>query len=147
MIQTTIKRLSYKIRHEFLTINTLVIAGAAVITLSWVWGSLDVMQRNYERQRTLDQKVQQQQLVELETRNLELETAYLKTSEYQERAARQYLGLASSGEHALILPNRPGDSSEPTGSTAATSNSNATAPVRPSNYEQWLRFIFGARAS
>jgi predicted histidine transporter YuiF (NhaC family) len=75
MIQTTIKRLSYKIRHEFLTINTLVIAGAAIITLGWVIGSLDVMQRNYERQRTLDQKTQQQQLIDLETRNLELETA------------------------------------------------------------------------
>ena len=144
MIQTTIKRLSYKIRHEFLTINTLVITGAAIITLGWVVGSLDVMQRNYERQRTLDQKVQQQQLIELETRNLELETAYLKTTEYQERAARQYLGLASSGEHALILPSRPGDTA-PVSSTPTTAAS--PTPVRASNYEQWLRFLFGSRAS
>ena len=143
MIQTTIKRLSYKIRHEFLTINTLVIAGAVIITLGWIIGSLDVMQRNYERQRTLDQKTQQQQLIDLETRNLELETAYLNTSEYQERAARQYLGLANSGEHALILPDRPGDSQPVRSPTAAKS----PAPVRASNYEQWLRFIFGSRAS
>jgi hypothetical protein len=146
MIQTTIKRLSYKIRHEFLTINTLVITGAAIITLGWVIGSLDVMQRNYERQRTLDQKVQQQQLIDLETRNLELETAYLKTTEYQERAARQYLGLASPGEHALILPSRPGDS-EPASSTPAATTDKSSAPVRVSNYEQWLRFLFGSRAS
>ena len=97
-------RLIYHLRRNYLTLNGAVIAVAAAITLSWIWGSLGMMERNYTLQNNLDRKQQQLKLAELQTRQLELEQNYYKTYEYQELAARNLLNKGQAGEKLLIIP-------------------------------------------
>ncbi len=129
----------YHVRHNYVTLNNVVILVAFVIAAGWVWGSLNAMQRNYTLQKAVDLKEQQLQLVQLQTTNLQLQQRYYQTSEYQELAARQSLDLALPGEKQLILPaNTPQAISE----DAATTTTLATAQ-KTSNLEQWVNFLFG----
>ncbi len=141
MKKINIRRLYYNFSHNYLTLNNVVMAVALMIAAGWVWGSLGVMQRNYNLQKEVDYKAQQLQLAQIETMNLQLEQRYYKTNEYQELAARESLGLALPGEKVLILPNN-------SPAVIAADQAAATqtvAPVLPlSNFQQWANFFFGA---
>lgn len=135
-------RALYQLKHRFFTLNNIVIGIAVLIAAGWVWGSLGVMQRNYSLQRTIDQKSQELLLAELETRSLELEREYYKTREYQELAVRERLGKGIRGENALIFPR-----TTPLTNARASSEPRNTQPAQtnqPSNFEQWMDFLFGS---
>lgn len=136
MPNINIQKIIYHIRHRYLTLNNVVIAVAFLIAASWVWGSLDMMQRNYSLQKELDYKKRQLQLAELQRDNFSLQKSYYETAEYQELAVRESLGLVRPGEKALILP-------ENTVSDKTENNTVAAATVEPSNIEQWVNFLFG----
>ena len=99
-----LQRLYYKVRHQYLTTNNLVIAVALFIAASWAYGSIGVIQRNYNLQREIAAKQRQLTLVELETETLKFQQKYYKSDEYKELAVRQRLGLVFPGEKVLILP-------------------------------------------
>jgi len=140
MKKINIRRISYHIRHKYLTLNNVVIAIAFIIAASWVWGSLGVMQRNYSLQKEVDFKKRQLQLAELETQSLELAKRYYQTREYQELAVREDLGLARAGERVLILP----PNSEAAKSADTEAQARVTAELLPqSNFEQWTSFLLG----
>ena len=137
------RRLLYHIRHKYLTLNNVVISVAFLIAASWVWGSLGVMQRNYDLQKEVDFKKRELQLAELETRSLELEKRYYQTREYQELAVREDLGLVLPGEKVLILP--------PNTQTAKDADASASGQVASTgtpvgNVQQWMNFLFGANS-
>lgn len=134
------RRIVYQIRHKYLTLNNVVIAIAFLIAASWVWGSLGVMQRNYDLQKEVDFKKRQLQLAELETQSLELSKRYYQTREYQELAVREDLGLGLPGERVLILP--PNSQAARDADKVTTAQVSA-APVLQSNFEQWSKFLFG----
>ncbi len=134
-------KLIYKIRHDYLTFNNLVILVAFLIAAGWVWGSLQVMQRNFGLQKEVDYKRRQLQLAELQKDSLELQNRYYATDEYKELALRDSLGLVMPGEKVLILPENSQaakDADKARGSTAS-----ATPQEQTSNLEQWLNFLFG----
>ena len=137
------RRIYYQIRHKYFTLNNVVIVVAFGIAASWVWGSLGVMQRNYDLQKELDVKQRQLQLAQLETSSLELEKRYYQTREYQELAVREDLGLVIPGEKVLILPPNSQAAME-----ADTVTATAAAPVaaRASNFQQWVNFLFGGNS-
>lgn len=142
MQKINIRKFIYHVRHKYLTFNNLVIMTAFLIALGWVWGSLQVMQRNYGLQKEVDYKRRQLQLAELQKDSLELQQRYYQTNEYKELAARESLGLVMPGEKVLILPE---NSEAAKKSDAKTSGSSAqVAPQdKTSNMEQWLNFLFG----
>ncbi len=141
MKKINIRRLYYRLSHKYLTLNNVVVAVALMIAAGWVWGSLGVMQRNYNLQKEVDFKARQLQLAQLETANLQLEQRYYKTTEYQELAARQSLGLALPGENLLILP----DNSPAVIAADQASNTQTVTPDQPlSDFQQWINFFFGA---
>ena len=121
-----------------MTLNNVVLAIAFIIGANWAWGSIQMMQRNYTLQRTLDIKMREQTLAELENATLAFEKKYHESDEYKELAARQYLGLASEGEKVLILP--PTEPSKVEGKPKADDNS--TIQSR-SNLKQWVDFLSG----
>ena len=141
MKHTNVRKIVYFFRHKLLTFNNLVIITAILIALGWVWGSLNVMQRNYALQKEVDYKKRELQLAELQKDSLELEKRYYETNEYRELAARESLGLVMPGEKLLILP----ENSE--GAKAASDTKNTGSQVvsveTTSNLEQWLNFLFG----
>lgn len=141
MPQINIRKLLYAFRHRFLTFNNIVIAVAFLIALSWVWGSLQVMQRNYSLQKEVDTKRRLLQLTELQRDSLELQKRFYQTEEYKELAARESLGLVMPGESVMILPaNSPAviEADVKAGTSVAAAPQQTT-----SNIQQWLNFLFG----
>ena len=142
MKQTNIRKLYYRLRHQYLTTNNIVIIVALVIAAGWAWGSIGMMQRNFALQKDLDDKNRQLQLVQLQTDTLKYQQNYYRSAEYQDLAARQNLDLASPGESMLVLPPN---------SAAAQKADQPTVPVAqqttpPSNFDQWMNFLFGSSA-
>jgi cell division protein FtsB len=135
MKKINFRRLYYHVRHKYV-----VVLAAFVIAASWVWGSLGVMQRNYDLQKQLDLKQRQLQLTQIQTSSLQLEQRYYQTAEYQELAARADLGLVKPGEKLLILP--PNSAAVKAADAATTIQTIADLPQQ-SNVQQWVNFLFG----
>jgi len=140
MKKINIRRTYYHIRHKYFTLNNVVIVVAFAIAAGWVWGSLGVMQRNYDLQKQVDLKQRQLELTQVQTASLQLEQRYYKTSEYQELAARQDLGLGLPGEKVLILPP---NSQAAIDADAKLTGTQPVAVVQQSNFQQWVNFLFG----
>ncbi len=136
MAKININKIIYRIRHQYLTLNNVVILIAFLIVASWVWGSLDMMQRNYALQKEIDYKNRELQLTELQRDSLALQQSYYRTAEYQELAARESLGLVRPGEKVLILPK---SDSEPT----VEPEEQTIIAQQQGNLEQWVNFLFG----
>ena len=104
MKKINIRRIYYRVKKDYFTLNNAVIAVAFIIAANWVWGSLGVMQKNFTLQKELDDKSRQLIVAQLDTDNAKLEQRYYQTDEYKELAVRQRLGLVTPGESVLILP-------------------------------------------
>ena len=139
MSKINTRKIIYTIRHRYLTLNNAVIVVAFIIAASWVWGSLGVMQRNYNLQKEVDYKKRQLELTELQKTSLELQQRYYQTSEYQELAAREALGLVQPGESVLILP----ENSQAAKSADIATVTSTQVVDQTSNLEQWVNFLFG----
>lgn len=132
---TKLRRAYYHIRHRYVTTSNIVMVAAGLIALSWAWGSVEVMQRNYELQQRVDAKRQELQLSELEVRNLEYEAKYFESFEYQDLTIRQRLGFGAPGEKALIVPT--------TDDKVKVQEAKGAAPAKRGNFQQWMNFLFG----
>ena len=136
-------RLIYHIRHRYLTMNTAVIVIAAAIAISWAWASVQVVQKNYALQRTVDDKQRQKQLIDLETQNLAYQKAYYQSSEYLDLQVRKLLGLANPGERVLILPPNSEEIKQLDKEMSSTKTVTPQQVETPSNTQQWADFLFG----
>ena len=141
MQKINIRKFIYHVRHKYLTFNNLVILTAFLIAAGWIWGSLQVMQRNYSLQKEVDYKKRQLQLAELQKDSLELQKRYYQTNEYKELAARESLGLVMPGEKVLILPDNSAAAVQADKERSRTVET--VAIDKTSNLEQWLNFLFG----
>jgi hypothetical protein len=144
MKNTNIKKLYYRFTHEYLTLNNVVVVVALLVAASWAWGSIGVMQRNYDLQKEVDAKARSQKVLELETATLTFEQRYYKSEEYKELAVRERLGLASPGENVLILPP---NSAEAKAADAELTKKQPISAVQQSNFQQWVNFILGGSAN
>ncbi|MFZ1301700.1 MAG: septum formation initiator family protein [Candidatus Microsaccharimonas sp.] len=142
MPHINIRKIIYIIRHKYLTFNNVVIAAAFLIAASWVWGSLEVMQRNYALQKEVDIKQRQLQLTQLQRDNLELQKKYYQTDEYKELAVRDTLGLVKPGEKLLILPENSAEAKAADAPVQQVAVVQQTVP----NLQQWLNFLFGGNS-
>lgn len=141
MNSTRIRRLIYHVKHNYLTMNNIVMVVALFVAASWAWGSVQAMERNYALQKEVDYKRRELTLADLETDKLRFEQNYYKSDEYKELAVRERLGLAEPGEKVLILP--------PNSAQASKSDETSTPiPVRveQSNAQAWVNFLFGGSA-
>jgi hypothetical protein len=134
-----IRRLYYHIRHQYLTMNNVVIGVALLIGLGWAWGSIGMMQRNYGLQKEIDSQTRDEKVIALETQNLAYEQKYYKTAEYQELAVREHLGLANPGEKELILP----PNSQAAIDADKTTQTTMVRVAEVGNFDQWANFLFG----
>lgn len=143
MKNISLRKILYLARHKYLTFNNVVILVAFLIAAGWVWGSLQVMQRNYALQKEVDNKKRQLRLVELQKDSLQLQNRYYATDEYKELALRDSLGLVMPGEKVLILPENS-EAAKAADKAAQTRTSDVARPQeQTSNLEQWLNFLFG----
>ena len=100
-LHTQSKRLLYRLRRDFLTLNNVVIVVALLIALNWTWNSIEVMQQNYELQQSVDAKRRQVELERLRVDTLQLESKFYTTLEWQELAVRERLGKGKTLEGVI----------------------------------------------
>ena len=145
MKQIRWRKIYYHLKHRYLTLNTVVLAAALVVAFGWAWGSVSMMQRNYVLQRKVDAKERQLTLTKLEVQTLDYEMRYHGSSEYQELAARENLGLVNPGEKMIVLPPNS-QSAKDYDAKLAKQPVVRLSPVAPTNIEQWLTFLLGGNA-
>ena len=138
MNKLKLKRLIYRIQHDYLTLNNVVIAAAILIAMSWAWGSIESMQKNYELQRSIDNKRQQVEIEKLQVALLEYESKYYQSEEYQELTIRQRTGKGLPGEKQLITQSF--ESATPTQKLASS------AKRTDSNFQQWMNVLLGGNS-
>lgn len=126
-------------RH-LLTIQNVSLLVAVVIALSWVWGSVVTLQKNFKYQREVDMNAQLIELAKLQNKTYQYQQAYYKSDEFLELSARAKLGLALPGEHLVLLP-----SSDGIKDTVTTQKTTTVAVEAESNFAQWMRFLFESR--
>lgn len=140
MKKINIRKLYYALQHRYLTMNNVVIAVALLIGASWAWGSIGMMQRNFALQKQIDTKNREATLVSLEAQTLQYQVNYHKSTEYQELAVRDRLGLVNPGEKVLYLP--PNSAAAVSADTVLTKKTTLPAEL-PSNTQLWLNFLLG----
>lgn len=134
-LEIKIRRLKYRFKSNFLTLNNIIAAALLFVVISWVWGNISSMERNYVILRKLELKQREALVAEINYKTLQYEQKYLQSSEYQEIAARSKLGLASDGEKVLILSKYPEEG-----------NSSLNKQPEKSNFTKWMNFLFGGNA-
>lgn len=124
--------------------NNIVLVVAVLVTVSFAWSSVQAIQRNYALQRDVDDKYRHEQLIRLQTENLQFEQRYYKSNEYLTLEAKRRLGLAEPGESVLILP--------PNSTAAIEADNNSDVTVEgaselppPAPLGQWIDFLFGTK--
>jgi len=142
MDSARVRRLLYRLKNQYATTNNAVVFVAFFIAISWAWGSVSVMQRNYKLQREIDSKERQVTLMGLENERLKYEKKYYQSDEYKEMAVRQRLGLVIPGENVVILPANSAAAKQ--WDTSQQTKQAVTKPIeKPSNFETWMTFLLG----
>lgn len=127
------------IRHH-LTLNNGVLLVALLITMSWVWGTVQAIQQNFALQQQVDSIGQEIAYQDLENQTLRFENQYYTSNEYLELSARDHLNKANAGEKLLILP-------PTTVSDKSTTEQHSVTPItKRSDFQQWMYFLFGNKS-
>ena len=133
------RRLNYKTRHDFLTIENVVLALAIVLCLTWTYQSIAAMSRNWELSERLTAERKNLELITIEVETAELANEYYKTNEYQELVARRNLDKKLNGENMVVMP----ENSE----AAKNKHKEETKVVvneepEYANFEKWMMYLF-----
>jgi cell division protein FtsB len=124
-----------------LNLNNAVLVLAAVITLSWLWGTINAIQKNFVLQQQVDDLKQQIALYELENQTLEFQKRYYNSAEYLELSARERFNKVAPGEKVINLP-------PITAAPAPEPQTSQTVGIKNrSNLDQWLYFLFGQKST
>ena len=122
---------------QYYNLNNVVVVAALLIALSWMWGTMEALQKNFSLQQEVDEQKQEVDLLRLETQNLEYEKRYFASDEFIELAARERLGLASPGEKMILLPENT--------VTDELTKQNEPHIQKQTNFQQWMNFLLGSR--
>lgn len=138
-LKTKIRRMNYKMKHDFLTVENVVLVLAIALCLVWTYQSIAAMSRNWELTERLATEKKALELLGVEVEAAELENEYYKTNEYQELLARKYLDKKMPGENMVIMP----ENSE----AAKTKYEVIVAKTEEtekeySNFEKWMMYLF-----
>jgi cell division protein FtsB len=139
-IITALRRLKYTIRHDYLTLNNVVLGLAFVCCLGFVLAAIATMTRNWGLEQNLESRRRDLDHLRAEVAILEYEKIYYASEEYQELSARTKQNKILPGETMLILP--PNSESAIAKHQSAPTSSNSSEESAPSPFEQWLHFLF-----
>ena len=137
-IKAKYRRLIYKLKHDYLSVENVVLVLAVFLCLMWTYQSIMAMSRNWDLTERLTTEKKALELLNVEVEAAELENEYYKSDEYQELLARKYLDKQFSGEKMVVMP----ENSE----TARNKHKIATITERTeknySNIEKWIMYLF-----
>lgn len=133
------RRLRYKWRHEYLTIENVVLIVAIVLCLNWTYRSIEAMSRNWELSQKLNTAEKTLELKKIEIETAELENAYYETDEYQELAARKFANKQLEGENMVYLPENSENARNKHNNEVSV---NTEEKKEYSNFEQWMMYLW-----
>lgn len=125
-------------------LNQIVQIVGIVISLSLIWNTVEVVQKNYRLQAQVDELESEIELLELENQNLEYNIAYYQTDEYLELAAREEFNQKAPGERVVALPAEDAVYVSP---EEQAENNSEPKPQYQQNLDQWLYFLFDQEPS
>lgn len=131
------RRIKFKLKHDFFSVENVVLILAVGLCLMWTYQSVAAMSRNWELTERLTAEKKELELLSVEVEAAELENEYYKTSEYQELLVRKYLDKKLPGENMVVMP----ENSE------AAQNKHTTVVAKQkekhySNFEKWMMYLF-----
>ena len=131
------RRLNYKMKHDFLTVENVVLILAIVLCLVWTYQSIVAMSRNWELSERLTAEKKTLELLDIEVEMAKLENEYYKTEEYQELMARKHLDKKLAGENMVVMPEN---------SEQAINKHKKADEEQPekkySHFETWMMYLF-----
>lgn len=136
-IKTWFRRIKYGLRHDFFTVENVVLLIAIILCLVWTYQSIMAMSRNWELSEKLTTKRKELELLSVEVEAKELENEYYQSSEYQELMARKYLDKQGAGEKMVVMP----ENSE----EAKNRHQEEIGVIEEkeySNFEKWMKYLF-----
>ena len=74
-----LRRLRYKMRHDFFTVENMVLIFAIALCLVWTYQSVAAMSRNWELSERLNKEKRELELAKIEVEAAELENEYYKS--------------------------------------------------------------------
>ena len=130
-----LKHLAYRAR-PYLRLNNLTLLIAVFVAVSWLFGTVSTLQKNFVLQQEVDSLDQQVEIAQIETVTLGFQQQYFRSNEYLELQARAKLNKALPGEKVVLLP-------KPPAVPVPTEQPLTPGIAAPSNFDQWMRFLFG----
>lgn len=136
-VKTKLRQIKYKMKHDFLTVENVVLAIAIILCFIWTFQSIKAMSRNWELSEKLTAERKELELLKIEVEAAELENEYYRSEEYQELMARRELDKKLEGENMVVMPeNSEGAKNKYKSSTTEV------AEKKYSNFEKWRMFLF-----
>ena len=136
-LQNSWRRLKFKLKHDYLTVENVVLAVAILLCLVWTYQSITAMSRNWELAEMLTTENKKLELLKVEVDAAEVENKYYETDEYKELLARKYLDKKAPGENMVVMP----DNSE-TAIKKHEADEVVMAEKEYSNFEKWMMYLF-----
>lgn len=137
-MKNSLRRMKFKVKHDFLTVENVVLVLAITLCLVWTYQSIAAMSRNWELSERLTAERKELELISLEVEAAALANEYYKTNEYQELMARRNLDKKLDGENMVVMP----ENSEV--AKAKHKESVKVVSVEPeyTNFEKWMMYLF-----
>jgi hypothetical protein len=135
-IATSLRRMKYKLQHDFLAAENIVLAIAVVLCLTWTYQSILAMSRNWELSERLTAERKTLELLNIEVEAAELENQYYASDEYQELMARRNLDKELEGENMVVMPENSEAAKNKHQQIVA-----AETEKRYSNFEKWMMYL------
>ena len=132
-----LRRLRYKMRHDFFTVENMVLIFAIALCLVWTYQSVAAMSRNWELSERLNKEKRELELAKIEVEAAELENEYYKTDEYQELLARKFLDKELAGEHMVVLPENSEEAKNKFSEVIIEEKE-----TEKTNFDKWMMFLF-----
>ena len=140
--KTKLRRAYFRLKHDYLSFDNVVFFVAIAACFFWTYSSLSATSRNWELSQKLSARKRELALLQLEVEAMEVENIYYRSAEYQELSARAKQNKLLEGEHLVYLPEN---------SEAARNKydkiTSADPIAEPSNFSQWMSFLFGFNAN
>ena len=135
-IKRFFRRMNYRFRHDFFTIENVVLILAIVLCLIWTYQSIVAMSRNWELSERLTTERKNLELVSVEVDMAELENEYYKSNEYQELMARRDLDKKLEGESMVVMPENSDEARNKYKTEAVE-----IKETERSNFEKWMLYL------
>ena len=136
-MKSRIRQFKYKIKHDYFSVENVVLVLAILLCLMWTYQSIAAMSRNWDLTEQLTTEKKSLELLGMEVETAELENEYYGTAEYQELMARKYLDKKMPGENMVVMPKNSEEAVNKHKVTVARSEEKERT-----NFEQWMLLLF-----